>query len=143
MTVATETLTIHLPAPAAQRLRRVAELSRRSVDDVIAETLRSTLPPVLEDVPPAFRKSLAGLEGLPTERLWAHLRAILDPERLTHYDALLAANTAGTLDSAGHRELAALRAEADGLMFRKAYAALLLKWRGERVPTLTELDSEA
>jgi hypothetical protein len=29
--------------------------------------------------------------------------------------------------------------EADRLMFRKAYAAVLLKWRGERIPTLAEL----
>jgi hypothetical protein len=27
-------------------------------------------------------------------------------------------------------------------MFRKAYAAVLLKWRGERIPTLAELETQ-
>jgi hypothetical protein len=28
-------------------------------------------------------------------------------------------------------------------MYRKAYAALLLRWRGERIPSLTELEAES
>ena len=41
MTVATELLTIRLPIAAAHRLRRVAEISRRPVDEVVADTLRA------------------------------------------------------------------------------------------------------
>jgi hypothetical protein len=41
----TETLTIHLPVSAARHLRRVAEIARRPVDEVLAETLYATLPP--------------------------------------------------------------------------------------------------
>src|SRR5919202_213240 len=55
MSDVTETLTIHLPVAAAQRLRRVAEISRRAVDDMIADTLDASLPPLLEDVPTAFQ----------------------------------------------------------------------------------------
>jgi len=55
---------------------------------------------------------------------------------------LLSQHATKTLDTAGEKELAHLRTEADQLMFRKAYAALLLKWRGERIPSLAELDSE-
>jgi hypothetical protein len=142
MTAATETLTIRLPAAAARRLRRVAEIARRPVDDVVVETLRATLPPLLEDVPPAFREDLAALETLPTADLWQQVHARLDPDHLARYDALLDTHVAGTLDAAGRQELAALRTEADRLMFRKAYAALLLKWRGERVPALAELETE-
>jgi len=40
----TETLTIHLPVSAARRLHRVAEIARRPVDEVLAETLYATLP---------------------------------------------------------------------------------------------------
>lgn len=141
MTTLTETLTIHLPVTAARRLRRVAEISRRPVDEVIVETLRSSLPPLLEDVPPAFQEDLATLETLPTEDLWQQMQAELDPERVARYDALLAANASGMLDETGQRELAMLRMEADRLMFCKAYAALLLKWRGEHIPTLAELET--
>ena len=44
----TETLTIHLPVSAARRLRRVAEIARRPVDEVLADTLYATLPPLLK-----------------------------------------------------------------------------------------------
>jgi len=43
------------------------------------------------------------------------------------------------LDVAGQRELAAERADADRLMCRKAYAAVLLKWRGGRTTPTTLL----
>ena len=138
----TETLTIRLPVAAAQRLRRVAEVIHRPIDEVIAETLRAGLPPLLEDVPAVYRDDLAELETLPTETLRQHLRAEVDSGTLTRYDALLAANASGKLDEARQQKLANLRAEADRLMFRKAYAALLLKWRGERIPTLAELEAE-
>jgi hypothetical protein len=131
-----------LPVAAIRRLRRVAEISRRPVDEVIAETLRAALPPLLEDVPAAFRADLAALEMLPTAALWQQMHAELPLDRLNRYDALLEANAACTLSTIGRQELAVLRAEADRLMFRKAYAALLLKWRGERIPTLTEFETE-
>ena len=59
MTIATETLIIRLPVQAANRLRRVAEIARRPIDDVVAETLKSTLPPLLDDLPPDFQADLA------------------------------------------------------------------------------------
>jgi hypothetical protein len=141
MSSTTETMTIHLPASAARRLRRVAEISGRPVDDVIADTLHAHLPALLEDIPEAFRDDLAGLERLPSDRLRQELRRQIDPKVLARYDVLLAANAAGTLDDIGRAELAMLRTQADLLMFQKAYAALLLKWRGERVPSLAELES--
>jgi hypothetical protein len=109
---------------------------------VIAETLRASLPPLLEDVPIAFRADLAALETLPTAALWQQMHAKLPLDRQNRYDVLLEANTACTLSAIGRQELAALRAEADRLMFRKVYAALLLKWRGECIPTLTEFETE-
>jgi hypothetical protein len=35
-----------------------------------------------------------------------------------------------------------LRQKADQLMLRKAYAYVLLKWRGHRLPTLAELEAQ-
>lgn len=143
MTVILETLTIHLPVSAARRLRRVAEIAHRPVDDVVAETLQATLPPLLEDVPAAFRDDLAALELLTTAELWQQMNARLDEQRIARYDALLAANAARPLSGDERQDLAILRAEADRLMFRKAYAAVLLKWRGERIPTLADLEATA
>ena len=138
----TETFTIHLPASAAHRLRRVAEIARRPVDEVAVETLCASLPPLLEDVPAAFQADLAHLETLSNEALRAQVRASVSPENVARYETLKPIRVERPLTEAEHQEYEALRFEADSLMFRKAYAALLLKWRGERIPTVAELDSD-
>lgn len=141
MTIATEMVTIRLPAHALNRLRRVAEIARRPVDEVVAETLQSTLPPLLDDLPPTFQPWLAQMESWPNEALRRQLYASVDDETLDRYDDLLAQNAAGKVTTDERRELDNLRQQSDLIMFRKAYAALLLKWRGERIPTLTELEA--
>lgn len=138
----TETLTIQLPASAARRLRRVAEIARRPVDEVLAEALYATLPPLLEDVPAAFHADLAHLETLPNKALHEQMRASLGPENVIRYETLQAIQAERRFTKAEQQEWESLRVEADGLMFRKAYAAMLLKWRGERIPTLAELEAQ-
>lgn len=141
MTVTTELVTIRLPVEAANRLRRVAEIAHRPIDDVVTETLQSTLPPLLDDLPVAFQPALAQLETWSNEALRHQLYTIVDDETLDRYDELLTQNSADQLSASERDELDHLRQQNDLLMFRKAYAALLLKWRGERVPTLTELEA--
>jgi hypothetical protein len=65
----------------------------------------------------------------------------LPPENVTRYEALKATRAERCLTDTEQQEWETLRIEADRLMFRKAYAALLLKWRGEHVPTLAELET--
>ncbi len=137
----TEAITIQLPLAAIQRLRRVAEIAQRPVDEVVAETLQASLPPLLEDVPAAFHDKLAELEKLSSAQLRQQVYEKFDPTAIPRYDALLNANAARELTSQEQEELRQLREAADLLMFRKAYAAVLLKWRGEHVPTLAELQS--
>ena len=84
--------------------------------------------------------SLVQLEKLTTPELWAEARGEMSEDHITRYDALLEARNSGDLDSSGRQELAELHEEADFLMFRKAYAALLLQWRGERIPSLSDLE---
>ena len=141
MTAVTETLTIRLPVQAANRLRRIAEIAHRPIDDVVAETLQSTLPPLLDDLPVAFQADLTKLEAWSNEALRQQMVAKLDNKSLARYDGLLAKNSAGTMSEFERQALGALRAQADLIMYRKAYAALLLKWRGERVPTVAELET--
>jgi len=138
----TEALTIHLPASAAYRLRRVAELTRRSVDEVVAETLCASLPPLLEDVPLAFQTELAHLEALASEALRTQMRETLSAENVAYYETLKAIRAKRPLTVAEQQEWETLRFAADSLMFRRAYAALLLKWRGEHIPTLAEFEAQ-
>lgn len=141
MSLMTEAMTIQLPATTARRLHRVARLSHRRVDDVLAETLQqATLPPLLEDIPAVFHDELSKLELLSTKALNKQMRASISPKVLECYDNLLEANAARELDKREKQELAMLRYKADLLMYRKAYAAVLLKLRGQRIPTLAELE---
>ncbi len=142
MTVLADPITIRLPANALRRLRRVAGIARRPLDDVIAQTLQSTLPPLPEEMPIAVQQELAEMESLSTASLQQQIRSQYNPANLQRYDELLVANASNVLGESERQELARLRAEADKLMFRKAYAALLLKWRGERVQAFTELAAE-
>jgi hypothetical protein len=48
---------------------------------------------------------------------------------------------AGTLEPDERATLERLTQEADLRTLRKAYAAVLLKWRGHRLPGLTELSA--
>lgn len=120
MSVATEGLTVRLPVQA-----------------------ESTLPPLLDELPTAFQPLRAQLENWSSEALRRQMYATVDEHILDRYDELLAQNVAGDLSTTEDQELAALRRQNDLLMYQKAYAALLLKWRGERVPTLTELEASA
>jgi hypothetical protein len=129
-----ETLTVQLPTQAVERLRQVANMSRRSVDDVIADTLSVTLPPMLESLPLQFQAELRILETLSSPELREQVQAQLPDTVVERYDELLAQNAAGQLSKADLVELDSLRQRADLLMYRKAYAALILKWRGEVVP---------
>jgi hypothetical protein len=60
-------------------------------------------------------------------------------DRWAAYEVLLEQQKDGTLTPNETVQLKALRREADILMFRKAYAAVLLKCRGYHPPSLHEL----
>lgn len=115
--------------------------AHRPIDEIVTETLQATLPPLLDALPPAVQPLLTQLENWSNEALRAQLYATIDEAVLDRYDELSAQQAAGALSAAEHQELTVLRQHSDLLMFRKAYAVLRLKWRGERIPTLTELEA--
>jgi hypothetical protein len=61
----------------------------------------------------------------------------LDQQHRLH--DLLFRNQAGMLTASEHAQLSGLQQQADLVMLRKARAAVLLRFRGKRVPTLAEL----
>ena len=66
------------------------------------------------------------------------LKAVpLDQQQRLH--DLLLRNQAGLLTDAEREQLALLQPQADLVMLRTARAAVLLRFRGKRVPTLAEL----
>ena len=76
MNIAANAITVTLPAPVLNRLRRVAELTYRSVDDVLASTVSAALaaPP---DVPSELADELAAMHVLSDEALWAAAQPVI------------------------------------------------------------------
>lgn len=134
-----DTVAIQVPTGLYRRLERLADLTHRPLESLIEQTLSANLPPLPDDLADGARNALVMLEELSDDDLWNAMRSTFSGEPHAQFIALREKARAGTLSEHEHVRLDALREEADLVMLRKAYAALLLKWRGHRLPTLAEL----
>src|SRR5262245_56898131 len=121
---------ILVPETLAQRLERMAQLSGRSLEVVVEQALRSSLPPLPEDLSPSQRDALLALETVGDAELWSVERSTFPKGKSSQLADLRARSRAGTLTSAEQQQLSDLTTEADLVTLRKAYAAVLLRWRG-------------
>jgi hypothetical protein len=137
-----QTVAIQVPQPLYHRLERLAKLARRPLEDLVVQTLDVGIPPLPDDLPQEMRPDLLALEELDDGALWQVARGEVGPEQQEKHSLLLEKNRMGTITEAEREKLTQLRQEADQLMLRKAYAYVLLKWRGHRLPTLTELETQ-
>ena len=138
----TRVLTIRLADAAAKRLEHAAAIARRPIDDLISDALNASLPPPLDRLPSAARAGLELLETLTTAELCQRFYEHRDERAVARLQTLLDENAAGTLQPTEEAELDRLVDDGDRLMLQKAYAAALLKLRGERLPTWTDLTQQ-
>ena len=143
MALATEKFIINLPLTAAKRLHRIAEIAHRPIDQDVADTLEASLPPISEEISSEFDAELTQMGSWTSEALWKQVFARFDPEKTEVWDELLYKNSTDQMNDTERQQLTEFRHESDLLMLRKAYAAVILKWRGEHVPTLEELAAAA
>ncbi|MFB2937722.1 hypothetical protein ACE1B6_20940 [Aerosakkonemataceae cyanobacterium BLCC-F154] len=132
----TETITLQIPEILYQRLVNTANATQRSIEEVILHALQVGSPPQWDDVPEEFQADIAALDKLDDNTLWQIVNSRKTAGEMERYDSLLERNSNGTLTDAERLELMALRQEADLFMLTKAQAAVLLRWRGNLVPTL-------
>jgi hypothetical protein len=130
---------VQIPAPLYRRLERVAQLTRHPIEEVVTRALESSVPSLPDDLPAELRDQLLALENLSDDELWQIARSTLNDAQQTQLHTLLERNRAGMLATAEQTLLEQLQHAADQLTLRKAYAYVLLKWRGYRLPTLDEL----
>ena len=76
---------------------------------------------------------------LSDDELWQVTRSAMPAGDQERFAALRDRRRAGTLTPAQQSALDQLAQAADLLTLRKAYAAVLLRWRGHRLPTPDEL----
>lgn len=131
-------LTLELPADVYEHIRRAAKATNQPVEKALVNIVRAATPS-LEKVPSEYRPELEAMEDLGDEELWILSRSHLAPAKQRRLDNLLDKNQRGTLTDRDGHVLRELRADADRLMLQRSYAALLLKYRGHRVPKLEDL----
>jgi len=138
-----QTVTISLPEKTYRRLQYASEIAGKPIHDLAAQSVAENLPPLLDMIPARYRGDLRRMEKLSDDKLWAIARSRVDEKSQRRHQRLLKKNSAGTLTQDERKALIELRLAADGIMLRKAYAFLLLKLRGYRLPSLHELESGA
>lgn len=122
-------LTIQLSDDLFTALQKQAEASHTELNLMVQHSLRAGLPPALEHVPVRFHTDLLTLNQLDTATLQRISQLDLEENTAVQYSILLEKQQAESLNPAEQKQLETWREEADLLMFRRAYATALLKWR--------------
>ncbi len=131
------TVAVRLPKLTYRKLQRAAELTYRTVDDILASAVESSLP-TIADVPPELAEELTALHLFSDEALWAATKPIFSPAEQARLSQLN--------QTAGERDLTAVEiAEQETLLaayhrsvLRRAQALAILSQRGHAV-TLDDL----
>ena len=134
-----QTINVHLPEPLYSQLKRAAELSRQPTDAIIAQSLAHSLHPLFEEIPNQYQPDVYPLLQMNDAELKREMSRVFSSKHWAEYESLLDKKQTRTLTSAEEKRLESLRREADVLTFRKGYAAVLLKRRGYRLPSIEEL----
>lgn len=138
----TQTVTVNLPDSMYQQLERTAHATDQPLETVILLALRASLPP-LEGVPHDLTRELTELEQLPNDALQRVLLETVLLAEQEELESLLLYQQSRSLTVPEQERLAHLQQQADRTMLRKARAAALLRFRGQRLPTLAELHQVA
>lgn len=136
-------ITIELPESVMRQLMRIATATHQSVEALVAQSVLSNLPPSTDNAPPELQAELLAMQSLSIEDLLAIAQAYCEPAQRDRHTELLQKNESGELSREERQELTSLRQAADHLMLRKAYAWSLLRWRGQKLPKLTDLPTPA
>ncbi len=134
-----QTITISLSDTLYKQLKRAAQLSRQPTETIIIQSLTHTLPALLEEIPARYQSDVYPLLQMSDANLQREANRTFSSQRWAEYEALLDRKKTKPLTPEEETRLDTLRREADVLMFRRGYAAVLLKRRGHRLPTLHEL----
>lgn len=135
-------ITLEMPDSVFEPLLRAAEATKQPVESLLLINLQASLPS-LDGLPPETQRNLESLETLADESLWQVMLETVPQDEQQRLRKLLERNHSGAISEADAAELASLQHQADLVMLRKAHAAVLLRFRGKRLPTLAELNSLA
>lgn len=139
--MSTDMVAVQVPASLYQRLERLSILTKQPLEALLAQTLSAGLPPLPDDLPNTMRDALQALEQLDATALEQVVRDQMPDTEAEQFAELRERRRAGVITVPEQQTLDALSHDADLRMLRKAYAAVLLKLRGQPVPKLADLES--
>ncbi len=132
------TITLTLPERLYEPLQRMAQATDQPLETVLLTALQASLPP-LDGLPLEIVQALSALEDLDNSALRDAVFETVPDDRQHELSELLARNQAGELTTTERARLDQFQQQADLVMLRKARAAVLLRFRGQPVPTPAEL----
>jgi hypothetical protein len=103
------------------------------------QTLSASIPALPDDLPSTTQDALSALESLSDDELRQVAQSMMPTDQYDRLSELREQRRAGTLSETDEQALAQLMQAADLLTLRKAYAAVLLTWRGHPLSAPTDL----
>jgi hypothetical protein len=139
------TVTLTLPDSVYENYRQKAATLHKPMKELIQEVVcdGQPPPPSVDDAPEYLRADLKALEKLSNEELRRVAESHLEPAKQRKLSRLLDKNQAGTITEKERQQMDELLHEGQRLTVIKAHAWVLLKWRGERIPTYEELQERS
>ena len=133
--MAVQAVTLHLPSPLYEQLKRRAEQTQRSVEAELLEVVAAAVP-VADDLPADLAQVISPLALLDDEALWRAARSHLPAEAVAQMEQMHLKRQREGLTGSEAETLAGLLRHYERAMLVRAQAAALLKERGYDVAEL-------
>jgi plasmid stability protein len=130
-----QSVTLHLPSPLYERLKRRAEQTHRSVEAELLEVVAAAVP-VADDLPADLAQAISPLSLLDDEALWRAARSHLPAAAAAQLEQLHLKHQREGLTGSEVETLGGLMRRYERAMLVRAQAAALLKKRGYDVSEL-------
>ncbi|HLF90412.1 MAG TPA: hypothetical protein VI451_15800 [Anaerolineales bacterium] len=124
-----QTVSVEIPESLYYRLQRIATVTHRTVEDVLASTVNASLPPQL-DLPESLADELAAMQLFSDEALWAATESALSSADQRRLRQLGENADARKLTTGEKKELESLIEKYDRAVLRRAQALAILAHRG-------------
>lgn len=138
MTYQAPTISVQVPEPIYRRLRRAAELTHRSIEDVLTTTVDAALP-AAPDLPPDLADDLAAMAMFNDDALWAATESSLSAAEQRRLRQLTHAGGRRVLSAAENTEMQRLLNKNDRSVLQRGKALAILAQRGYELPSRVDL----
>lgn len=129
MTYTNQTVNVRLPQPLFQRLQRIAEVTHRSIEDVLTTTVNAALP-TTPDLPVELADELTAMSLFSDDALQAAAQSSLSTAQQKRLAQLTHAGGNRVLTEAENKELKNLLYLHDYAVLRRAKSLAILAQRG-------------